>query len=196
MQAARLLSRLREEPSLEMAFCQSTRDFPASCANCSRSNMCHVRHSIHYVLSLLARVHKYDGIHVFSASYFSFVLAPTPAILAGRLYGKKVLLNYHSGEAEDHLQRWRRSAIPTIRLVDSLVVPSVYLEKVFASFGYKRKRFQLSRRIVRFRERRRYALSPVEPQSLKPIMVLTGSCAPSDHPKKFSRSYSYCRWGW
>ena len=93
--------------------------------------------SIAYVLSLLSRVHKYDVIHVFSASYFSFVLAPTPAILIGKLYQRKILLNYHSGEAGDHLQRWRRTAIPTIRLVDSVVVPSEYLVRVFASFGLK-----------------------------------------------------------
>jgi hypothetical protein len=91
--------------------------------------------SIAYVLSLLLRVYKYDVLHVFSASYFSFVLAPTPAILIGKLYRRKVLLNYHSGEAEDHLRRWRRTAIPTIRMVDSVVVPSEYLVRVFASYG-------------------------------------------------------------
>jgi hypothetical protein len=66
--------------------------------------------SLLYVATLLAKVRKYDVVHVFSASYFSFVLAPTPAILIARLYGKKVLLNYHSGEAEDHLERWQRTA--------------------------------------------------------------------------------------
>jgi glycosyltransferase involved in cell wall biosynthesis len=86
-------------------------------------------------LSLLARVYRYDVIHVFSASYLSFVLAPTPAILSGKLYRCKVLLNYHSGEAEDHLQRWRRSAIPTIKLADTVIVQSDYLVRVFDQFG-------------------------------------------------------------
>ena len=58
-------------------------------------------------MSLLLRVPRYDVLHVFSASYLSFVLAPLPAMLAGRLYRRKVVLNYHSGEAEDHLRRWR-----------------------------------------------------------------------------------------
>src|SRR5262249_7612199 len=83
---------------------------------------------------LLARVYKYDVLHIFSASYASFVIAPTPAILVGKLYRRKVLLNYHSGEAEDHLQRWR-SAVPTIRLADTLIVPSDYLVRVFDQFG-------------------------------------------------------------
>jgi len=31
-------------------------------------------------------------VHVFSASYWSFVLNPTPAVLLAKLYGKKVVL--------------------------------------------------------------------------------------------------------
>jgi hypothetical protein len=50
---------------------------------------------------------------------------------------QEVLLNYHSGEADDHLRRWRKTAIPTIRMVDEVVVPSGYLVKVFADFGLK-----------------------------------------------------------
>jgi glycosyltransferase involved in cell wall biosynthesis len=80
-------------------------------------------------------VPKFDVVHVFSASYFSFVIAPTPAILISKLFGKKVILNYHSGEASDHLQRWRRTAIPTINLADRIAVPSEYLEAVFKDFG-------------------------------------------------------------
>jgi glycosyltransferase involved in cell wall biosynthesis len=117
--------------------------------------------SFAYVLSLLARVYKYDVIHVFSASYFSFVLAPSPAILIGKLYRRKVLLNYHSGEAEDHLQRWRRSAIPTIRLVDSIIVPSEYLVRVFASFGLKATAIYNLIDTSRFRFRERAPLRPV-----------------------------------
>ncbi len=164
-----MLSRLQEEPSLEMAFLPINPRLPGVLRKLQ--SIKYVRTlvtSIHYVLSLLARVHKYDVIHVFSASYFSFVLAPTPAILVGRLYGKKVLLNYHSGEAEDHLQRWRRTAIPTIRLVDSLVVPSVYLEKVFASFGLQAKAVFNLIETDKFHFRERRAASPcvsVEPQS-------------------------------
>lgn len=136
VQAARLLTRLQKEPSLDMGFLPINPRLPGVLRKLQ--SIKYVRTlvtSIVYVLSLLARVYKYDVIHVFSASYFSFVLAPTPAILVGRLYGKKVLLNYHSGEAADHLARWRRTAIPTIRLVHSTVVPSEYLVRVFASFG-------------------------------------------------------------
>src|SRR4051794_19528772 len=45
-----------------------------------------------------------EGVHVFSASYGSFLHAPVPAMIAGRLLGKRVVLHYHSGEAATHLR--------------------------------------------------------------------------------------------
>ena len=162
VQAARLLERLSLEPSLEAGFLPINPRLPLGLHHLQRIK--YVRTlvtSIAYVLSLLLRVYKYDVIHVFSASYFSFVLAPTPAILIGKLYRRKVLLNYHSGEAEDHLRRWRRTAIPTIKLVDSVVVPSEYLVRVFASFGLKATAIYNLIDTSKFRFRERTPLRPV-----------------------------------
>jgi hypothetical protein len=91
--------------------------------------------SILYAWSLLVRTRRYDVLHVFSASYFSFILAPLPALLAGRLFRKPTILNYRSGEAEDHLTRWKRTGLPGVRLASSVVVPSGYLVDVFRRFG-------------------------------------------------------------
>ena len=136
VQAAQLLEHLREEKSLDVGFLPINPRLPGVLRYLQRIKYVRtVVTSMAYVISLLFQVRKYDVIHVFSASYFSFVLAPTPAILIGKIYGRKVLLNYHSGEAEDHLQRWRRTAIPTIRLADVVVVPSEYLVRVFGQFG-------------------------------------------------------------
>ena len=162
VQAARLLERLSLEPSLEVGFLPINPRLPLGLHHLQRIK--YVRTlvtSIAYVLSLFLRVYKYDVIHVFSASYFSFVLAPTPAILIGKLYRRKVLLNYHSGEAEDHLRRWRRTAIPTIQLVDSVVVPSEYLVRVFASFGLKATAIYNLIDTSKFRFRERVPLRPV-----------------------------------
>jgi glycosyltransferase involved in cell wall biosynthesis len=77
-----------------------------------------------------------DLVHVFSASYFSFLLAPLPAIAVARALGRPVVLNYRSGEAPDHLSR---SAVARAVLghVDENVVPSRYLVDVFEGFGIK-----------------------------------------------------------
>ncbi|MGI8836181.1 MAG: glycosyltransferase family 4 protein [Pyrinomonadaceae bacterium] len=157
VQAARLLTRLNEETALEVGFLPINPRLPGVLRKFQEIKYLRtVVTSIWYVASLLARVHKFDVVHVFSASYFSFVLAPTPAILIGKLYGKKVLLNYHSGEAADHLERWKRSAIPTIRLTNVLVVPSEYLVRVFTKFGLRATPIYniIETEKFRFRERR------------------------------------------
>ncbi|MGH8274200.1 MAG: glycosyltransferase family 4 protein [Gammaproteobacteria bacterium] len=87
-------------------------------------------------LPSLAGLRKADVVHVFSASYFSFLLGPAPALLAARLMGKRVILNYHSGEAEDHLARWGLLVHPWLKLAHEIVVPSQFLCEVFARFGY------------------------------------------------------------
>ncbi len=89
----------------------------------------------YYLLTLLMKVPKVDVLHVFSASNFSFLLAPAPATLIGKLYGKPVILHYHSGEAESHLRNWRRTSIPVLKLADRIIVPSGFLVEVFAKFG-------------------------------------------------------------
>ena len=83
---------------------------------------------------LVRELRRADVVHVFSASYFSFLLAPLPAVLVSKLVGKPVVMNYRSGEAPDHLER---SAIAraALRRVDTNVVPSKFLEGVFGSFG-------------------------------------------------------------
>ena len=83
---------------------------------------------------LLRELRRADIVHVFSASYWSFLLAPFPAVLVARFFGKPVVMNYRSGEAPDHL---RRSAVArlTLKHVDSNVVPSRFLKEVFATFG-------------------------------------------------------------
>jgi glycosyltransferase involved in cell wall biosynthesis len=73
---------------------------------------------------------------IFSASYWSFVLAPLPALCAARLFGVRAILVYHSGEADDHLTRWRRFLAPCLRLADRIVVPSEFLRDVFARHGH------------------------------------------------------------
>jgi len=162
VQAARLLERLRQEPTLEADLLPINPRLPAPLRPLQAVKYVRtVVTSIAYITSLFARVRRYDVIHIFSASYFSFVLAPTPALLIGKLFGKKLLLNYHSGEAEDHLRRWRRSAIPTIRLADVLIVPSSYLVRVFAKFGLPAKPIFNLIETDRFVFRERPTLRPV-----------------------------------
>ena len=160
--AQRLLERLRAVPGLEVGFLPHDPRTNALLRLLQRVKYVRtVATSIAYLTSLIRTLPKYDVVHVFSASYWSFVLAPTPAILIGKLFGKRVVVNYRSGEAEDHLERWPRTAIPTLRHADAVVTPSDYLVDVFARFGVRAQSIAnfVDPEAVRFR--RRSTLRPV-----------------------------------
>jgi glycosyltransferase involved in cell wall biosynthesis len=89
-----------------------------------------------YLLNLWRGLKDVDAAHIFSASYWSFLLAPAPAWLFARLRGKKTLINYRSGEARDHLKRFR-SGVFVLSRTDAIVVPSGYLVDVFREFGLR-----------------------------------------------------------
>jgi glycosyltransferase involved in cell wall biosynthesis len=160
--AQRLLERLRAVPGLEVGFLPHDPRANALLRLLQRVKYVRtVATSFAYLTSLIRTLPKYDVVHVFSASYWSFLLAPTPAILIGKWLGKQVVVNYRSGEAEDHLQRWPRTAIPTLRHADAVVTPSDYLVDVFARFGVRAQSIAnfVDPESVRFR--RRTTLRPV-----------------------------------
>lgn len=111
-------------------------------------------------LPSLWRLRRADVVHVFSASYWSFLLAPAPAMLVARLLGKRVVLHYHSGEAEDHLSRWGIGVHPWLRLADVIAVPSEYLRQVFAGFGYEARVIRNVLDTTRYHYRERIPLEP------------------------------------
>jgi L-malate glycosyltransferase len=161
-QAARLLSHLEQEPSLKVSFLPVDPRLPGALQKLQRIKYLRtVITTLLYWLSLLLNVFKHEVIHVFSASYYSYMLSAAPAIIIGKLYGKKVVLNYRSGEAEDHLQNWRWTAIPTIRLADVVVVPSGYLVDLFARFGLRARAISNIIELDRFCFRERKPLRPV-----------------------------------
>lgn len=136
VQANYLLENLSRDPMFEVSFVPHNPRFPGPFRLLQRIKYVRtLATSLVYCINLLLKIPRHDIIHVFSASYLSFLLAPTPAIFIGRLFGRKVILNYHSGEAEDHLRCWPRTSVPIMKLADELIVPSPYLIDVFRKFG-------------------------------------------------------------
>ncbi|NNG15473.1 MAG: glycosyltransferase family 4 protein [Gemmatimonadales bacterium] len=103
-----------------------------------------------YVALLARALARSQLAHVFTASYWSFVLSAAPAVILGRVLRTPVLINYHSGEAEDHLTRFRISSRLFLRWVSGIVVPSRYLVGVFHSRGYSTTRIPNAVAGVRF----------------------------------------------
>ncbi|HEV2417892.1 MAG TPA: glycosyltransferase [Terriglobia bacterium] len=134
-QAILLLEKWKGDAEVQTRFIPADPDFPGILTWTQKIPL--LRTIVRTPLYLAALWHGLKGAdvaHVFSASYWSFLLAPFPALAIAKLRGVKVLLNYHSGEAKDHLSRWR-SALPILRRADCLVVPSNYLGDVFREFG-------------------------------------------------------------
>ncbi len=138
VQANYLLQHLSSEPGFEVSFVPHNPRLPGPLR--LLQSIKYVRTlvtSFVYCLNLLIQIPRHDIVHTFSASYLSFLIAPAPAIIIARLFGKKVILNYRSGEAEDHLRNWPRTAAPIMKLADELIVPSQYLVDVFWKFGLR-----------------------------------------------------------
>jgi glycosyltransferase involved in cell wall biosynthesis len=74
-----------------------------------------------------------DVFHVFSAGLYSFTFWTIPAVLLGRLFGTKIIVNYRDGQAEQHLRNFG-SAVRTLKLADAIVFPTAFLEQIFAEF--------------------------------------------------------------
>lgn len=172
VQLQRLLVKLRDIEGVEVGFLPVNPRLPGSLA--ALQSVKYLRTlvtSVAYVAGLLRTVPRYDVVHAFSASYWSFVLAPLPAMVAGRVFRRRVVLNYRSGEAQDHLARWRRSVVPAMRLADAIVVPSDYLVDVFAPYGLEARsipNFVDTERIV-YRKRERLAPIFLSNRNLQPL---------------------------
>jgi Glycosyltransferase len=160
-QCARLLGHLKREPTLDVTFLPVNPRLPG---------FLHALQKIKYVrtvvttllfwATLLVRVWNKDILHIFSASYYSYMLCAMPPLLLGKLLGKKVILNYRSGEAEDHLTNWR-TALPTMRMADEIIVPSGYLVDVFARYGLRARSIFNIIELDRFRFRERAPLRTI-----------------------------------
>jgi glycosyltransferase involved in cell wall biosynthesis len=135
VQADRLLSAWRGDPAIDAWLVPVNPEPPVLLRPAHRLKYVRtIVNELTYLPLLVREIARADVVHVFSASYSSFLLAPLPAMLIARALGKPVVLNYRSGEAPDHLQR---SAIArkTIKQVDRNIVPSRFLVDVFRTFG-------------------------------------------------------------
>jgi glycosyltransferase involved in cell wall biosynthesis len=138
VQAARLLDGWRADPAVE-AWIVPIDPIPP--------RPFHRLIAIKYVRTLLTQLcywpllfrelRRADLVHIFSASYFSFLLAPLPAVIVSRLLRRPVILNYHSGEAPDHLSRsWVARGVLRHHVALN-VVPSAFLRDVLGTFGIR-----------------------------------------------------------
>jgi glycosyltransferase involved in cell wall biosynthesis len=88
-----------------------------------------------FALSVWRAMSGVNTVHVFSASYSSFLLTCLPVWLISRWQGKRFILNYHTARG---WQKFSRSRIArfVLRRSDRIVVPSSYLAAKFERVGF------------------------------------------------------------
>ena len=159
VQAARLLAEFVQERGVRVSFLPASLPEPLSflrwvpLVRTAVMMLCfHAR--------LLARIWRADVLHVFSASYFSFLWVPAPSLALAKLTGRKSILNYRDGRGEGHLRDWK-SARTLVGLADAVVSPSEYLVEVFGRYGLAAQCIPNIIDCRRFRYRERGPLRPV-----------------------------------
>ena len=163
VQAQRLLQGLKSSNYVDADFLPVNPRFPGPLRWLQKIKYVRtIATSFAYATSLFIKVRRYDIVHAFSASYTSYVLATLPAMIVAKVYGRATVLNYRSGEADDHLKRWRITAVPTMsRFADQIVVPSEYLVEVFRSHGLRARAIHNFVPLERIPYRRRTAVRPM-----------------------------------
>lgn len=135
VQLHRLLARLRTNRSIEVSFLAINPHFVRGFAWLQEVKFLRtIANMLVYYCGLLWAVPRTDVVHIFSSAYWSFFIASSPAILVARVFRKRIVLNYRSGEGPNHLRQWRRFAPKAMRLAHAIVVPSDYLVGVFAQY--------------------------------------------------------------
>ena len=88
-----------------------------------------------YLVQLWRAAGRSDVMHIMANSGWSWHLFAAPAIWVARLRRTPVVVNYRGGEAEGFLARNRRVVGWSLRQTARIIVPSAFLQAVFAGQG-------------------------------------------------------------
>lgn len=88
-----------------------------------------------YLVRLWRTAGRVDALHVMANSGWAWHLFAAPAIWVAWLRGVPAIVNYRGGEAETFLAAQSRWVLPTIARASLVIVPSGFLQAVFARYG-------------------------------------------------------------
>ena len=136
VEAALLLRKWKGDSEVEVSFLPTDLALPESIR--SIEHIPYIRTAVRspiYIVSAWRAISRVDLVHVFSASYSSFLLTCFPAWLISRWQRKRFVLNYHTA------RRWQKFATSRIvrfvlKRTDRIVVPSLYLAAKFEEIGF------------------------------------------------------------
>jgi glycosyltransferase involved in cell wall biosynthesis len=157
IQAKRLLDAFEGDPEIEMRFLPNNPETTFQNIKYLRT----IFTSLKFWWSLLREVYKSDIVQVFSSATTGYIIATLPPLVVSKIFGRKVVLNYHSGELAHHIETWKRTALPTMRKFDEIAVPSQFLVDVYAKYGLHAKAIFNFVDSTNFKFRKREILKPI-----------------------------------
>lgn len=157
IQARRLLDAFADDPEVEMRFLPNNPFTPFERIKYLRT----VFASLRFWWSLLVSVPRADIVQISSAAMSGYAISTLPPLLFAKLFRRRAILYYHSGELERHIAEWPRTALPTMGRFDAVVVPSRFLAEIFGRHGIEASVGFNFVDTSRFRFRERGAFRPV-----------------------------------
>jgi len=85
---------------------------------------------------LLKYVRHIEIIHAHACSYSGF-LPLILSVIIGKLFGKKIVMTFHSGTVREFLQKYGFMVKPFLKRVDKIIGPNDFLKDAFAEFGFE-----------------------------------------------------------
>jgi glycosyltransferase involved in cell wall biosynthesis len=84
---------------------------------------------------LLKKALKFDILHAHACSGWGGFFPAVSTFIVAKLTGKKIVVTYHGGAAEDFLSKYPNIVCYILRRVDTVVVLSGFLEKTFSKYN-------------------------------------------------------------
>ena len=131
---ARQLRRLLEDEGLEVSFLPTNLPYRPAWIGRFRGLRALAR-LLPYMAGAWRLTRRVDVIHLMANSGWAWHLFAAPVLWLAPLAGTPVIVNYRGGEAEQFFARAFQWVKPSLRRAAQVVVPSGYLEQVFAEHG-------------------------------------------------------------
>ena len=159
---ARFLERLLSSDGVDTAFFPSNFSFPRALQGMQRvAGLRTAARSTLIWLLLIRPVLQADVVHIFAASWLYFFVVVWPAVALGRLFGRRVILNYRGGDVDPFFRKFGWLARPVFRLASSVTTPSRFLSsRIHFSFGVDVAVIPNIINLPAFRFRRRSKFAP------------------------------------
>ncbi len=131
---AELLTEGMRQDGVAVSLLPSNPPFPAGLRACAKiPGLRTLLRSAVFCRQLWRRLPGVEVVHVLACSWVYFFFIVWPAVILSRVRRKRIVINYHGGQADHFLGRYGRLAKPVFRLAHVVTAPSGFLAKVLRS---------------------------------------------------------------